>query len=350
MEKGNIIISHHVKFDNNIFPYKENSPSNQESLELLFHDNPVFSSEQSSFHPSNLPNESTNDLLILSSTETEPTEPIPNPCSTVPSITLPKHKGYTWVPDTPSQSQNEIIGDIDPRNILNNQRRHAHSSNSVSCLHPDPKTYLQAIHSPEKDFWIDAIKTELNNMNAHQVWTPSNHPSHLTPLTTTWVFKKKTDEDGNLTKFKARLCVIGFSQKEGIDYDEVFAPTGRLTSLWLLLTLCSLNKFPVHQMDVRCAFLNGKPKEELYIFYPDGLPISNDFKTLRLNKSLYGLKQSPRCWHSELRKTLIKLNLIPSEINPCLFFCKDKLKPFYLYFHVDDLLFGGSWVADFKHK
>ncbi|MBW0538091.1 hypothetical protein O181_077806, partial [Austropuccinia psidii MF-1] len=101
-------------------------------------------------------------------------------------------------------------------------------------------------------------------------------------------------------------------------------------------------------MDVRCAFLNGKPKEELYIFYPDGLPISNDFKILRLNKSLYGLKQSPRCWHSELQKTLIKLNLIPSEINPCLFFCKDKLKPFYLYVHVDDLLFGGSWVADLK--
>ncbi|MBW0467243.1 hypothetical protein O181_006958 [Austropuccinia psidii MF-1] len=101
-------------------------------------------------------------------------------------------------------------------------------------------------------------------------------------------------------------------------------------------------------MDVRCAFLNGKPKEELYIFYPDGLPTSNNFKTLRLNKSLYGLKQSPRCWHLELRKTLIKLNLIPSKIDPCPFFCKDKLKPFYLYVHVDDLLFGGSWVADFK--
>ncbi|MBW0505466.1 hypothetical protein O181_045181 [Austropuccinia psidii MF-1] len=103
-------------------------------------------------------------------------------------------------------------------------------------------------------------------------------------------------------------------------------------------------------MDVWCAFLNGKPKEELYIFYPDGLPTSKKFKTLCLNKSLYRLKQSPRCWHSELRKTLINLNLIPSEIDPCLFFCKDKLKPFYLYVHVDDLLFGGSWVADFKTK
>ncbi|MBW0501578.1 hypothetical protein O181_041293 [Austropuccinia psidii MF-1] len=103
-------------------------------------------------------------------------------------------------------------------------------------------------------------------------------------------------------------------------------------------------------MDVRCTFLNGKPKEELYIFYPDGLPHSKDFKTLQLNKSLYGLKQSPRCWHSELITTLIKLNLHPSEIDPCLFFSKNKFKPFYLYVHIDDLLFGGSWVSDFKIK
>ncbi|MBW0482931.1 hypothetical protein O181_022646 [Austropuccinia psidii MF-1] len=86
-------------------------------------------------------------------------------------------------------------------------------------------------------------------MTKHQVWTPSNHPSNLNPLTNTWVFKKKTNENGNITKFKAQLCVRGFSQTEGIDYDEVFAPTGRLASLRLLLTLCSLNKLEVHQMD-----------------------------------------------------------------------------------------------------
>ncbi|MBW0553616.1 hypothetical protein O181_093331 [Austropuccinia psidii MF-1] len=173
MEKGNVIISYHVKFDNNIFPYKENTPSNQESLGLLFYDNPDSPSEQSSLLSSNIPTESRNDPLMLSSIETEF---IPNTSSSVPPMKLPKHKG---------------------------PRRHAHSINSVSCLYPDPKTYLQAIHSSEKDFWIDAIKSELNNMITHQVWTPSNHPSHLTPLTTTWVFKKKTDEDDNLSKFKA---------------------------------------------------------------------------------------------------------------------------------------------------
>ncbi|MBW0467242.1 hypothetical protein O181_006957 [Austropuccinia psidii MF-1] len=228
MEKGNVVISHHVKFDNNLFPYKENPPSNQDSLGLFFYDKPDSPSEQPSLLSSDQPAESSTDLLTVSPIETELT---PHTSSSVPPAKLPKHKGYTWIPDTSSPIQNEIIGDIDSRNILNSPRRHAHSINSVSCLYPDPKTYHQAIHCPEKDFWIDAIKSELNNMLTHQVWTPSNHPSHLKPLTTTWVFKKKTDEDGNLTKFKARLCVRGFNQKEGVDYDEIFAPTGRLASL-----------------------------------------------------------------------------------------------------------------------
>ncbi|MBW0483613.1 hypothetical protein O181_023328 [Austropuccinia psidii MF-1] len=314
VEKGNVILSHHVKFDDDVFPYKDLKFLKQEPLDLFFHDSPFLPSDSASLPPLKPPVVNKEHLLTPSPIEPEV---IPIDTSANPITNLPKHKGYTWVPDTPDPNQNIIIGDIDPRNILNKSRRKIHSINSVSTLTPDPKTYMQALRSPEKDFWIDAIKTELDNMMKHQVWTPSNHPPNLKPLSTTWVFKKKTDENGNLTKFKAQLCVRGFSQMEGIDYNEVFAPTGRIASLRLLLTLCSLN---------------------------------NTFKTLRLNKSLYGLKQSPRCWHSELRTTLIKLNLHPSEIDPCLFFRKEKLKPFYLYVHIDDLLFGGSWVSDFKIK
>ncbi|MBW0532196.1 hypothetical protein O181_071911 [Austropuccinia psidii MF-1] len=131
MEKGNVIISHHVKLDNNIFPYKKNPPYNQESLGLLFYNNPDSPSEQSSLLSSNLPTESRTDSLTLSSTETEL---IPNTSSSVPPIKLPKNKGYTWIPNTSTPIQNKIIGDIDLQNILNSPRRHAHSINSVSCL------------------------------------------------------------------------------------------------------------------------------------------------------------------------------------------------------------------------
>ncbi|MBW0546417.1 hypothetical protein O181_086132 [Austropuccinia psidii MF-1] len=131
------------------------------SLGLLFHDNPDPLSDQYSLLLFNPPTESRIDSLTLSSIETEHKT---NSSSSIPSIDLPKNKGYTWIMDTSTPNQNKIIGNIDLRNVLNSSRRHTHSINSVSCLYPNPKTYLQAIHSPEKDFWINTIKSELNKL------------------------------------------------------------------------------------------------------------------------------------------------------------------------------------------
>ncbi|MBW0461450.1 hypothetical protein O181_001165 [Austropuccinia psidii MF-1] len=98
-------------------------------------------------------------------------------------------------------------------------------------------------------------------MFGHNVWTPAPHSQHLQPLSTTWVFKRSTDENREFTIFKSRLCVFGFNQKEGIDYDEVFGATGRLTSLKFLLSLCSIHDLKSHPMEIKCAFPNGKPSE-----------------------------------------------------------------------------------------
>ncbi|MBW0546895.1 hypothetical protein O181_086610 [Austropuccinia psidii MF-1] len=107
-----------------------------------------------------------------------------------------------------------------------------HTTNAVLLLdHNDPKTYSQAMNSNYQQEWQKAIATELENMRKHNVWSPSETTEHFKPLSTTWVFKRKTDKDRKLTKFKARLCVRGFNQKEGIDYRDVFSPTGCLTSL-----------------------------------------------------------------------------------------------------------------------
>ncbi|MBW0519960.1 hypothetical protein O181_059675 [Austropuccinia psidii MF-1] len=130
-------------------------------------------------------------------------------------------------------------------------------------------------------------------MRNHKVWSPTIPESHMKPLSTTWVFKCKTDKNGNLSKFKARLCVRGFTQKEGVDYSEVFSPTGRLASLQLLLTLCHIHQYPIKQMDVQCALLNGKPEETLHIYRPSGYSDHPETHVFVLNKSLYGLKKSP---------------------------------------------------------
>ncbi|MBW0509414.1 hypothetical protein O181_049129 [Austropuccinia psidii MF-1] len=153
-------------------------------------------------------------------------------------------------------------------------------------------------------------------MDGNQVWSPDQQSSEIKPLTTTWIFKKKTDEDGNLSKFKAVLCVRGFNQKEGVDYVNVFSPTGQLLSVQLLLTLCSKKNFIIEQMDVKCAFLNGIPDKELYSYQPDGYHHHKVNNICKLEKSLYGLNQSPHFWHKALKEALQSIGLSPCQTDP----------------------------------
>ncbi|MBW0536164.1 hypothetical protein O181_075879 [Austropuccinia psidii MF-1] len=258
-------------------------------------------------------------------------------------------KGYIWS-NEPIDKSKEVIGDVgDPGNICNEPRRKKHTANFSEILHNNPKNYKQAMSNEDSDHWKQAISQELSNMDKHNVWSPISNKKEIKALTTTWVFKKKTNENGNLTKYKARLCVRRFNQREGIDYDNVFSPTGCLTSLRLLLTLCHLHQFKIEQMDVGCAFLNGIPDETLYIYCPEGYKTQNS-NILKLNKSIYGLKQSPCCWQNALKSCLDKIGLTPCYTDPCLFYSKNPDKPIWLYVHVDDLIFGGSWNTEFKEK
>ncbi|MBW0528577.1 hypothetical protein O181_068292 [Austropuccinia psidii MF-1] len=102
-------------------------------------------------------------------------------------------------------------------------------------------------------------------------------------------------------------------------------------------------------MDVHCAFLNGIPDKPLYIYCPEGYKTQN-YSILKLNKSIYGLKQSPCCWHTALKACLEEIGLIPCYTDPCLFYSKNSDKPMWLYVHVDDLIFGSSWNTEFKEK
>ncbi|MBW0541301.1 hypothetical protein O181_081016 [Austropuccinia psidii MF-1] len=103
-------------------------------------------------------------------------------------------------------------------------------------------------------------------------------------------------------------------------------------------------------MDVRCAFLSGKLDKELFILRPKGYTENQSASMFKLNRSFYGLKQSPRCWHKEVRKSLMEISLSPTETGPCLYHSKDPEKKMWLFIHVDDLIFGGSWNTEFKQK
>nr|GEU63765.1 hypothetical protein [Tanacetum cinerariifolium] len=126
-------------------------------------------------------------------------------------------------------------------------------------------------------------------------------------IKTKWIFKNKKDESSLVIRNKARLVAVGYSQQEGIDYDEMFALVARIESIRLLLAYAAHKDFTVFQMDVKTAFLNGILKEEVYVGQPLGF-VSKQYPNhvYALNKALYGLKQEPRAWYDVLSQFLIE--------------------------------------------
>ncbi|MBW0487558.1 hypothetical protein O181_027273 [Austropuccinia psidii MF-1] len=263
-----------------------------------------------------------NDVPISNTPEIPAEEPIdlhllslPNQNPQATDHDIPVQEGYSWIPEHEINTSKEIIGNVgDPKNILNHSRQPKHHANLADHLSLDPKTYFQALNSPDGEEWLKAINLELKNMVNHQILSPTIKSDHIKPLSTTWVFKRKTDENRNVSKFKAHLCVRRFHQKAGVDYTKVFSETGQISSFRLLLTFCHINHFPIEQMDVRCAFLNGTPKEVLHILCPSA--------------------------YTEHPKTDISLFLLLSKRN----------QPLWLFVHVNDLIFGGTWNSLFKEK
>nr|GEU33358.1 copia protein [Tanacetum cinerariifolium] len=124
-----------------------------------------------------------------------------------------------------------------------------------------------------------------------------------------WVFRNKKDEQGIVTKNKARLTAQGYSQEEGIDYDETFAPVALIKAIEIFLALDTYMNFIVFQIDVKSAFLNGKLKEKIYVKQPPGFENSEFLDYVcKLDKSLYGLKQAPGAWYETLSTILISLS------------------------------------------
>ena len=121
-----------------------------------------------------------------------------------------------------------------------------------------------------------------------------------------WVFRYKLGSDGQIEKYKARLVAQGFSQVEGIDYNETFAPVTKFNSIRLLLALSARYDWEIHQMDVKSAFLNGELNEEIYMRVPPGYKAAPG-TVWRLKKALYGLKQASREWYKKLSSELSSL-------------------------------------------
>lgn len=123
-----------------------------------------------------------------------------------------------------------------------------------------------------------------------------------------WVFKIKRNADGTIIKYKARLVAKGYVKKQGVDYDEVFAPVARMETIRLVIAVAASKGWEIHHLDVKTAFLHGELREEVFVVQPEGFEVAGkEDKVYKLRKALYGLKQAPRAWNIKLNKILREL-------------------------------------------
>ncbi|KAL0536296.1 hypothetical protein IC582_025239 [Cucumis melo] len=162
----------------------------------------------------------------------------------------------------------------------------------------EPTIVIDAL---KDDQWILAMQEELLQLERNQVSNLVPKLAHANIIGTRWIFKNKIDEQGRLIRNKARLIAQGYTQIEGLDFGETFAPVARLEAIRLLLSFACFRRFKLFQMDVKSTFLNGYLSEEVYDAQPNDFidPVHYDH-VYKLQKTLYDLKQAPKVWYERL--------------------------------------------------
>jgi hypothetical protein len=202
----------------------------------------------------------------------------------------------------------------------------------------DPLTYTDAVADPA---WHDAIRSEVDSVLENQTWDVIDRPPHRKPITAKWLFKTK--QSGDTIKRKARIVARGFQQREGVDYQDVFAPVVRWSTIRTILALAAQNNWPLHQLDVVTAFLNGTLSEDVVMEIPEGFPqAGNPLKACRIKRALYGLKQAPKAWYSRIDSWLLAQGLTRSKYDPNLYYSTKDGKRTFILLYVDDLLITGD--------
>jgi hypothetical protein len=206
----------------------------------------------------------------------------------------------------------------------------------VASLPPEPRNLKEAFSGPEAAEWRKAVQEEFDVLVNKGTWSLTKLPDKRKLIATTWVFKRKIGSDGRVERYKARLCAKGFTQVQGLDYDQTFSPVAQYRSLRILLALAATFDLELHQLDVVSAFLNGPIDHELYMAQPDGFNDGSG-RVCKLNKAIYGLKQASRCWNSEVHATLLGLGFKQLHGDPCLYILRQGDSIIILFLYVDDM-------------
>jgi len=264
-----------------------------------------------------------------SGSESPPPSPPPSPMPAVPSV-----------PASPETDC--LLSDSDEE------------VSEVLSVTGDPSNVRTALSSPEADSWLQAMMDEWTSIELNNTWVAvplSSVPAGLKPLHTKWVFRTKRASDGSVARYKCRLVVRGDQQRAGVDYNELFAPVASVQAIRLLLAIAATSEVTVHQMDFTTAFLNADIEEEVYLWAPPSAgswssPVPQHH-VLRLKRTLYGLRQSPRAWNKLLNDLLASLGFTRSQVDPCLYQRRSGSHLTLLVVYVDDLL---VWSTCAKYR
>ncbi|KAK8554175.1 hypothetical protein V6N12_031146 [Hibiscus sabdariffa] len=179
----------------------------------------------------------------------------------------------------------------------------------------EPKTYQEAVASPDSEKWLEAMRSEMDSMSENQVWTLVEPPEGIKPIGCKWVFKKKTDMDGNIQTCKGRLVA----------------------------KVAAFHDYEIWQMDVKTAFLNGKLEEDVYMTQPEGFVTPEDArKVCKLQRSIYGLKQASRSWNLRFNEAIQEFGFIRNEDEPCVYKKFSGSIVSFLVLYVNDILIIGN--------
>ena len=248
-------------------------------------------------------------------------------------------------------------GEQEPERVIDTELRRSHRQTRKPSWHSDyvmashdaycllsedgePSTFERALNSPDASLWMTAMQEEMEALHRNKTWELVPLPQGRKAIGNKWVYKIKRDGNDQVERYRARLVAKGYAQKEGIDFNEIFSPVVRLTTIRVVLAMCAAFDLHLEQLDVKTAFLHGELEEEIYMLQPEGFKEKGKENLVcRLTKSLYGLKQAPRCWYKRFDSFIISLRYNRLNSDHCVYHKRFGDNDFIiLLLYVDDML------------
>ncbi|KAJ9553280.1 hypothetical protein OSB04_017325 [Centaurea solstitialis] len=321
-----VIISRHVNFDETHFPFPDFQPRpSSEDYDAFEVDDslPSLSPMVDTFSPPPVAGPSAS----VSSSQPPPAEPS-GTSSSAESSQPPAPTASSGHPMT-TRSR---TGSLKPKQIFN--------LSVTSDISPIPRSPAQAMCDPH---WRAAMDAEMAAILSNYTWDLVPKPSDANIVGNRWLFRHKFDSNGRLERYKARLVAQGFSQQPGLDFDDTFSPVVKPATIRTVLSISISRNWPIHQLDVKNAFLHGDLTETVYMRQPPGY-INSSFPdhVCRLRKALYGLKQAPRAWYHRFAVYLSSLGFLSSKTDTSLFTYHRGSDTIYLLLYVDDIILTAS--------